>query len=178
MAETTTLARPYARAAFEFASQDNALQSWSNLLALFAAVAKQPAVSSVLRDPSLSSSQIAESFESICGDAIDRKGKNFIQLLAENKRLVLLSEIAELFEVLKADRERSVEVEVTSAFEISSEVAGKLAASLKKRLDREINLSTSVDESLVGGAVIRAGDMVIDSSVRGKLTKLVESINS
>ncbi len=89
-----------------------------------------------------------------------------------------MSEIAELFEVLKADQERSVEVEVTSAFEISSEIAGKLAASLKKRLDREINLSTSVDESLVGGAVIRAGDMVIDSSVRGKLTKLVESINS
>ena len=90
----------------------------------------------------------------------------------------MLSEIAELFEVLKADQERSVEVEVTSAFEISSEIAVKLAASLKKRFDREINLSTSVDESLVGGAVIRAGDMVIDSSVRGKLTKLVESINS
>ena len=133
MAETTTLARPYARAAFEVASQDNALQSWSNLLALFAAVAKQPAVSSVLRDPSLSSSQIAESFESICGDDIDGKGKNFIRLLAENKRLVLLSEIAELYEALKAERERSLEVKITSAFEISSEIAEKISKSLAKQ---------------------------------------------
>ena len=90
----------------------------------------------------------------------------------------MLSEIAELYEALKAERERSLEVKITSAFEISSEIAEKLAVSLKKRLEREINLTTSVDESLVGGAVIRAGDMVIDSSVRGKLTKLVESINS
>ena len=178
MAETTTLARPYAKAAFEVASQDSALQNWSDLLSLLSSVARQPAVNSVLRDPSLSSGQIATSFESICSEEIDSKGKNFICLLAENKRLVLLSEIAELYEALKAERERSLEVKITSAFEISSEIAEKLAVSLKKRLEREINLTTSVDESLVGGAVIRAGDMVIDSSVRGKLTKLVESINS
>ena len=178
MAETTTLARPYAKAAFEVASQDNALQNWSDLLSLLSSVARQPAVNSVLRDPSLSSGQIATSFESICSEEIDSKGKNFIRLLAENKHLVLLSEIAELYEALKAERERSLEVEITSAFEISAEIAEKLAVSLKKRLEREINLTTSVDESLVGGAVIRAGDMVIDSSVRGKLTKLVESINS
>jgi ATP synthase, F1 delta subunit len=128
MAETTTLASPYARAAFEVASPDNALQSWSILLALFAAVAQPPAVGSVLRNPSLSSRQIAESFESLCGDYIDGKGQNFLRLLAENKRLVLLSEIAELFEVLKAEPERSVEVEVTSANGISSEIAGDLAA--------------------------------------------------
>ena len=178
MAETTTLARPYAKAAFEVASQDNALQNWSDLLSLLSSVARQPAVNSVLRDPSLSSGQIATSFEGICSEEIDSKGKNFIRLLAENKRLVLLSEIAELYEALKAERERSLEVKITSAFEISSEIAEKLADALKKRLEREINLTTSVDESLVGGAIIRTGDMVIDSSVRGKLTKLVESINS
>ena len=178
MAETTTLARPYAKAAFEVASQDNALKNWSNLLALLSSVSIQPTVNSVLRDPSLSSGQIAASFESVCGEEIDSKSKNFIRLLAENKRLILLSEIAELFEVLKAEQERSLEVEITSAFEISPEISEKLAVSLKKRLEREINLTTSIDESLVGGAVIRAGDMVIDSSVRAKLTKLVESINS
>tara|TARA_Y100000996_G_scaffold404092_1_gene377797 strand:+ start:1913 stop:2449 length:537 start_codon:yes stop_codon:yes gene_type:complete len=178
MAETTTLARPYAKAAFEVALQDNSLRSWSSLLALFSSVSRQPAVSAVLRDPSLSTNQIAESFENVCGDGIENKGKNFIRLLAENKRLVLLSEIADLFEIFKAEQESSLEVEITSAFEISSEIADKLAASLKARLEKEINLTTSVDESLVGGAVIRAGDMVIDSSVRAKLTKLVESINS
>ena len=122
MAETTTLARPYAKAAFEVASQDNALQNWSNLLSLLSSVARQPAVNSVLRDPSISSGQIADSFESICGEEIDSKGKNFIRLLAENKRLILLSDIAELFEILKAEQERSVEVEITSAFEISPEI--------------------------------------------------------
>jgi F-type H+-transporting ATPase subunit delta len=178
MAETTTLARPYARAAFEVAMQDSALEAWSRLLALVAAVSSQPVVSSVLRDPSLSSEQIADSFIGVCGDEVEGKGNNFVRLLAENKRLVLLPEIAELYEALKANEERSIDVEVTTAFKISSEIAERLANSLKTRLERDVNLETSVDQSLIGGAVIRAGDMVIDSSVRGKLTKLVESINS
>ena len=89
--------------------QDNSLRSWSSLLALFSSVSRQPAVSAVLRDPSLSTNQIAESFENVCGDGIENKGKNFIRLLAENKRLVLLSEIADLFEILKAEQESSLE---------------------------------------------------------------------
>jgi F-type H+-transporting ATPase subunit delta len=132
----------------------------------------------VLRDPSLSSEQIGDSFIGVCGDEVGGKGNNFIRLLAENKRLVLLPDIAELYEALKANQERSLDVKVTTAYKISSEIAERLAESLKTRLERQINLVTSVDQSLIGGAVIRAGDMVIDSSVRGKLTKLVESINS
>ena len=112
------------------------------------------------------------------GDDLNSKGQNFIRLLAENKRLVLLPEIAALYEILKANQEKSVDVEITTAFEISSDIAEKLANSLRSRLEREINLATKVDQSLLGGAVIRAGDTVIDSSVRGKLTKLAESINS
>jgi F-type H+-transporting ATPase subunit delta len=99
-------------------------------------------------------------------------------LLSENKRLALLPEVSELFENLKANQEKSVDVEITTAFKISSEVSGKLAKALKKRLERDINLATSIDQSLLGGAVIRAGDTVIDSSVRGKLNKLAESMNS
>ena len=178
MAETTTLARPYARAAFEVAVQDNSLGVWSELLALAAALSAEAAVSSVLRDPSLSSEQIGDSFIGVCGDEVGGKGNNFIRLLAENKRLVLLPDIAELYEALKANQERSLDVKVTTAYKISSEIAERLAESLKTRLERQINMVTSVDQSLIGGAVIRAGDMVIDSSVRGKLTKLVESINS
>jgi len=178
MAETTTLARPYAKAAFEVALQDKALDQWSKMLGLSAAVAGQESVNAVLKDPSLSSAQIADSFVSVCGDDLDEKGKNFVRLLAENKRLLLLPEVAELYEILKANQEKSVDVEITTAFEISSEIADKLADALKSRLEREINLATNVDQSILGGAVIRAGDTVIDSSVRGKLTKLAESINS
>jgi F-type H+-transporting ATPase subunit delta len=99
-------------------------------------------------------------------------------LLSENKRLLLLPDIAEIYEGLKADQERSIDVELTTAFEISSEASEKLGAALRARLERDINLATKVDQALIGGAIIRTGDMVIDSSVRGKLTKLVESINS
>lgn len=178
MAELITLARPYAKAAFETALQDGALDKWSNMIALSAAVAGEPGVSSILNSPSLSSDQIADAFIGVCGDELDAKGKNFLALLAENKRLVLLAEISSLFENLKANQEMSVDVEITTAFEISSDVSNKLAKALKDRLKREILLTTNVDQSLIGGAVIRAGDNVIDSSVRGKLSKLAESMNS
>ena len=178
MAELTTLARPYAKAAFEVALQDAALDNWAKMLGLTASIAAQESVHTLLINPALSSEQIAQSFIDVCGDELNDKGQNFIMLLSENKRLGLLSEIAALFENLKAIQEQSVDVEITTAFEISSEISDKLAQALKSRLQREINLATSVDESLIGGAVIRAGDTVIDSSVRGKLTKLAESMKS
>lgn len=178
MAELTTLARPYAKAAFEVALQGDALDAWSKMLTLSAAVSSHQAVRSLLINPALSSSQIAQSFIDVCGDELDSKGQNFIRLLAENKRLGLLAEVSALFEVLKANQEKSVDVEITTAFEISSDASNKLAESLKTRLQREIKLATSIDASLIGGAVIRAGDTVIDSSVRGKLNKLAESLNS
>ncbi len=178
MAELTTLARPYAKAAFEASLQSNALDAWSKMLKLAAAVSGDDAVRSMLINPALSSAQVAQSFVEVCGDELDEKGQNFIRLLAENKRLALLSEVSALFEVLKANQEKSVDVEITTAYEVSSDVSNKLAESLKSRLQRDINLATSIDPSLIGGAVIRAGDTVIDSSVRGKLTKLAESLNS
>ncbi|MBL4580404.1 MAG: F0F1 ATP synthase subunit delta [Gammaproteobacteria bacterium] len=178
MAELITLARPYAKAAFETALEDSALDKWSYMIALSAAVSGETDVSIILSSPSLSSDQIADAFIGVCGDELDEKGKNFVGLLAENKRLVLLPEISLMFEALKAQQEMSVDVEITTAFEISSDVSSKLAQALKDRLKREIILSTKVDQSLIGGAIIRAGDNVIDSSVRGKLSKLAESMNS
>ncbi len=178
MAELTTLARPYAKAAFQVALKDKALDKWSRMLSLAAAVAGQDTVASALSSPALTSEQVANSFIEVCGDELDEKGSNLLRLLAENKRLTLLPEVSQLFENLKANQEKSIDVEITTAFEISSEISKKLADALNKRLQREINLATRVDASLLGGAVIRAGDTVIDSSVRGKLNKLAESMNS
>lgn len=158
--------------------QDNALESWSRMLALSAAITGESGVDTVLSSPSLTSEQIAESFIGVLAEELDAKGKNFVQLLAENKRLVLLPEISTLFDSLKANQEKSVDVEITTAFEISSDISNKLAQALKDRLQRDIKLATSVDQSLIGGAIIRAGDNVIDNSVRGKLSKLAESMNS
>ena len=178
MSELITLARPYARAAFGIAQNDNDLENWSNMLTLAAAVAGNSSMGSVLNDPSVSAEQISQSFIDVCGDQLDPKGQNFVRLLAENKRMLLLPEVSALFEALKAEHERSVDVEITTAFEISEATADQLAQALKNRLQREIKLATSVDKALIGGAIIRAGDTVIDSSVRGKLSKLAESMNS
>ncbi|PCJ24276.1 MAG: F0F1 ATP synthase subunit delta [SAR86 cluster bacterium] len=178
MAELTTLARPYAKAAFEAALGESALDKWSNMLALSAAISSENGMSVVLTSPSLSVEQIADSFVEVCGDELDTKGQNFVRLLAENKRLILLPEISSMFDKLKANQEKSVDVEITTAFEISSDVSNKLEQSLKDRLQREIKLTSKVDKSLIGGAIIRAGDNVIDSSIRGKLFKLAESMNS
>ncbi len=178
MAELTTLARPYAKAAFQVALADVALEDWSRMLSIAAGIVANETVASVMSSPALTSEQTANSFIEVCGGELHEKGQKLIRLLSENKRLVLLPEVSELFENLKANQEKSVDVAITTAFKISSEVSAKLAQALKKRLERDINLATNVDQSLLGGAVIRAGDTVIDSSVRGKLNKLAESMNS
>lgn len=178
MAEISTLARPYAKAAFEVALQDSALSAWSKMLSMSAAITEDEKVGSLLTDPSLSSERLAVIFIELCGEELNDKGKNFVNLLAENKRLLLLSAISEQFHVLKANQEKTLNVEVTTAYELSVETLDKLADSLKTRLQRDVILNTNIDQSLLGGAVIRTDDTVIDSSVRGKLVKLAESMNS
>ncbi|MFM1895690.1 MAG: hypothetical protein RLZZ385_764 [Pseudomonadota bacterium] len=178
MADLITLARPYAKAAFQVALAEGDLARWSKMLALAAAVSKVDQVRAILTSPSFSAPQLAATVVDICGDELNQKGRNFISLLAENKRLNLLTEISSLYEQLKAQQEKSVDVEITTAYAINAATADSLAAALNKRLQRDIKLSTSVDKGLIGGAVIKAGDMVIDNSVRGKLNKLAEAMNA
>lgn len=178
MAELSTLARPYAKAAFEYAEGKGALAQWSEQLATSAAVVTQDKVEGVLDNPALTAQAQAQALNDICGDAIGDEVKNFIGILADNKRLALLPEIRAQFELLKANREKSVDVEVVSAFDLNDALTEKLAGVLRSKLDREVKVSTSTDESLLGGVLIRAGDMVIDGSVRGRLNKLAEAMNS
>ncbi|MBL4608068.1 MAG: F0F1 ATP synthase subunit delta [Pseudomonadales bacterium] len=178
MAEITTIARPYAKAAFQFALEQKALDQWSIMLGFVAIVTSDEQMSVVLQSPSMTSQQKAEVIISIDPERLDAKGKSFIFLLAENDRLELLPTISELFELLKAEQEKTVEVTITTAYDLASDEADKLAKSLKNRLGREVQISSKVDKSLIGGLIVRAGDMVIDGSVRGKLAKLGESLNS
>lgn len=178
MAELTTIARPYAKAAFEFADKANQLEQWSEMLALASAVAQQDNMKLVLASPAITAEQKAKTFLEVCGDQLNEAAANLISNLAGNQRLQVLPEVQELFELHKAQREKSVDVEVTTAFELSGEIQDKLAKALSAKLDREVNVSTLVDKSLLGGALIRAGDTVIDGSVRGRLTKLAEAMNS
>lgn len=178
MAELSTLARPYARAAFEYARDAGKLSQWQQELATTAAVAADDALATVLSDPGLTAQQQANTLIEVCGDSIGGEVKNFVSILADNKRLPLLPEIFEQYEQFKANQEKSVDVEVISAFDLADEMRDKLARGLGAKLEREVNVRTSTDSELLGGVLIRAGDLVIDGSVRGRLNKLAEAMNS
>ncbi|MCR9105349.1 MAG: F0F1 ATP synthase subunit delta [Gammaproteobacteria bacterium] len=178
MAELSTLARPYAKAAFEYARSANALADWARQLSTCAAVISDERVSAVLDNPALTGEQQANLVNELCGASTDEPVKNFVTILATNKRLELLPKILSQFELLRANLEKTVDVEVVSAFELQDALTEKLAGVLRRRLEREVKVTTSEDASLLGGVLIRAGDLVIDGSVRGRLNKLAEAMNS
>ena len=178
MAEFTTAARPYARALFELAQENKQFDKWSEMLAFMAAVAHNPEMHALLDSPRLTSEQAAEMFNSICAEHIDEGGQNFIKLLAENRRLVLLPEITALYDFYRSEAEGKIEAEVLSAQEITKQQLAAIAEALKARLGREVKIISRTDQALLGGAVIRAGDLVIDGSIRGKLGKLARVLSS
>lgn len=177
MAEAITIARPYASAVFAIAQDKGELKAWSNLLMVLAQCVEQPEMQSIITSPAVSDEQAVSVLADIAGDAMTADAKNFLLLLAENNRLLLLADVTVLFEELRAEAEKSMTAEVISARELSVEQADKISAALKQRLGRDVTLNTSIDESLLGGAIIRAGDLVIDGSALGKLNRLANAIN-
>jgi len=178
MAEISTLARPYAKAAFEYALEKGALTQWSEQLATTAAVVLDDGMSRVLDNPALTSDEQARTLNDVCGESTGRELKNFVSILSANKRLPLLPEIHRQFELYKAQQEKAVDVEVVSAFDLPEATVSRLADVLGRKLERQVKVSTSTDKELLGGVLIRAGDTVIDGSVRGRLNKLAEVMNS
>lgn len=176
MAELATLARPYANAAFDIAKGESSLDQWSNSLELLAAAVREPTVQQLLSSPDIEDDAKAARLADMFRDELNDRSRRFLAVLADNKRLELLPEIAEQYEARRAEEEQSLDVEIISAYPLTDDQANKLKAALHRKYDRDINLSSSVDAALMGGAVIRAGDNVIDGSVRGKLDKLRESL--
>lgn len=168
--QALTLARPYARAAFAIARDGNALAAWSQALGFAARVAADPQVAALLGHPKLTTADAVTLLSP--PDPPSQAFADFIALLADNRRLPLLPEIAGLFEELRADAERIVKARVTAAAALPVGELDSIKAALRKRFGREVELETAVDESLIGGAVIDAGDVVIDGSLRGKLSRL------
>jgi len=169
MSQALTLARPYARAAFSMAQDENGLAGWSSALGFAAQVAADPRAASLLLNPQLSH---AEAVSLLSIDGAGESFSRFLALLAENRRLAQLPEIAGLYEELKAEAERVVKATITSATELPAGELDTIRAALKKRFGREVELGTAIDASLIGGAVIDAGDVVIDGSLKGKLSRL------
>ena len=172
----SNLARPYARAAFALARDSGDMEGWSDRLGLLAAVAADERVATAIRAPRIGRPERAGIINRICEDHLDDAARNLVRLLAENGRLVLLPEIARQFDALRADAEGRIDAQVRSASELSDDQERRIAESLKKRLRRDVTLHCEVDESLLGGAVIRAGDLVIDGSLRGRLERLASRL--
>jgi F-type H+-transporting ATPase subunit delta len=176
MSEAITTARPYAQAAFDEAQKLNALKAWSELLLALAEAVNHPEVHAVITNPRVAKKQVEGLMEALAGTAASAQQRNFVRVLADNQRLQLLPEIAALFEALKAEAEKTVNVVVDAAFELSSAQQDKIVSSLKKRLGREIKLTCQVNKELLGGVVIRAGDKVIDGSARTRLSEMANAL--
>ncbi len=172
MAEAITVARPYAQAAFMFASEHHTLKDWSDMLGLLAGIADDAEMQELVESPHVSADQLAGLFNKVGGERLNEKCANFVRVLAANGRLSLLPEIAALFEIQRRDAEGTIQAEMISAFAATEAQQAEVVESLRKRLGREVELSCSIEPDLIGGAVIRAGDLVIDGSVRGKLERL------
>ena len=176
MAEIATLARPYANAVFDLARSLDRLAEFSPMLALLARAVETKEVRALIAEPSLTPAAKAHQLIDVVRDDVDDRCRRFVQVLADNQRLDLLPEIATQYEALKAEAEKTLDVEITTAVQLTERQFDNYTEALRRRFEQDVNVNVEVDPALVGGAVIRAGDTVIDGSVRGRLTRLVESL--
>ena len=176
MSNTTTLARPYAKAAFELAGADNVTGSWNEMLTLASALVTDETMANLLQSPQLTRDQVVKILSDTGGEAFDSRFRDFLVVLSENKRFPLLPEITELYQRLVEEADKLLRVKVVSAFELDEDQATRLKDALAKRFEREILLESEVDKSIIGGAVVYAGGQVIDGSLKDRLAKLSNSL--
>jgi F-type H+-transporting ATPase subunit delta len=176
MAERATIARPYAKAAFAYARETGALDTWSVWLQTAATIVGSEEYGKLTSSPNVSDEQLLELIKGICGASLDAHGRVFLDLLAENGRVGYLPEIAGRYEELKAEDQNVADVEIVSAVALDPVQQQRLAGALRTRLRRDVRLHCSVDPKLVGGAVVRSGDLLIDGSLANKLERLATDL--
>ncbi|AGW92381.1 MULTISPECIES: F0F1 ATP synthase subunit delta [Cupriavidus] len=174
MAETATIARPYAEALFRVASESSAgnLGAWSELVSEMGQVAANPDMKAIAGDPNVPGKKLAELFLSVLKSPLNDEARRFVQMLVENGRLTVMPEIAEQFHALKNAREGSSDVEITSAFPLDDQQLNDLVAALERKFGRKLHAQVAVDPSLIGGVSVKVGDEVLDTSVRSRLAAM------
>ena len=177
MSEYTTAARPYAKAAFEVAQAESKAAEWSDALQYASAVICNESFVAVIDSPTMGAAEKGDVLIDICADKLSNTQQNFVKALAEHSRLVLMPEIVVLFEALKAEAESTVEATATSAYPLSDAQVQSMTEALKKKLGCEVKLTTDVDAALIGGVIIRAGDLVIDGSTQAKIGSLTQAVS-
>jgi len=178
VAERATIARPYAKAAFQYAQDAKAFADWTQGLKAAADIVADPRVAALTKSPQTSQDDLVSIISDVAGAKLKPGMQNFVRVLAENHRLLLLPEIAGHYEALRSDVENTIDVEVISAVALNSAQADKLSQALSARLKRKVRMQNSVDATLLGGAVVRAGDLVIDGSLKGRLQRLATELGS
>ena len=178
MADKSTIARPYARAAFEAARDLKQLEPWSQALHVAAAVVADPRVVALLGNPRVTPDELAQLVSGIAGPKLGTEGGNFVRTLADNRRLAVLPEIASLFDELKDAAEGVADVTITSAAPLDARQQKALSAALEKRLKRTVRLHCATDPALIGGAVVKSGDLVIDGSLRTRLERIAYELTA
>lgn len=176
MQDTGELVRPYAIAAFQQAQQEGKLSEWSDMLALFETIVRDSVMAGLIVNPRAGNQQVTSLILDVGGDQFSESMQNLIRLLAENGKLALAPQLAETFNAERARQEGRSDVSVSSAFELSAEQERDIAEAMKKRLGTDVTLSVHIDKELIGGVVIRAGDLVIDASLRGRLKQLSQTL--
>ncbi|MCX7086350.1 MAG: F0F1 ATP synthase subunit delta [Methylococcales bacterium] len=176
MSELATLARPYAAAVFKRAKETNATKEWSQSLSFMSAVLENEDIAVVVDNPKVNKQKLSELMLDICQEQLTAENSNFLKLLVHNNRLVLLPQIAKLYESYKAEDEGYVEVEVVSAYTLSKEAKQSFSVTLEKTLGKKIHMNVSVDKTLIGGVLVRAGDRVIDGTIKGRLQHMHKAL--
>jgi len=176
MSELATLARPYAAAVFKRSKETGTTEQWSKSLAFMSAVLKDKEISAVVDNPKVSKERLSALMLDICQGQVDEEGANFLKLLVQNNRLTLAPTISELFEAYKAESEGYVDVEVATAYAFTKEEKQRFTSTLEKTLSKKVHMNVTVDKSLIGGVLVRAGDRVIDGSIKGQLQQLAKRL--
>ena len=172
MLEKATIARPYANAAFDQAIEEGKLSEWSSMLSLLSVIVSDENMRGVINNPKLSSGQLHQFIADICGDKLSKTGSNFNKLLVDAERIGLAAEIFNIFEQKRGAAEDISEVDVISAYALDDAQINAISESISKKLGKKIDINTEVDKDLIGGVIIRAGDSVVDVSLRGRLKEL------
>lgn len=176
MAEPVTIARPYAEAAFKLAREQNALPAWSDALDLIAAVVADPQLAALIGAPQVGTAQVENIIIGAIGKQLSGEARNFVQVLAQNRRLVLMPQIVELFGALRREYEGEMEATVVSALPVDDAQLKALVAALEQKYGRKITARVELDPQLIGGLKIMVGDKVIDATVRGRLDAMAAAL--
>ncbi len=177
MIEKRTIARPYAQAAFEQALEENDLQGWSEALSALATIASDERMKSLINDPRVSTDQLKKLALDIAGGSLSKTQKNFACILIDSDRFSLSPEISQLFEEKKSEAEKHANVQVITAYEIDENIKEKITKAMERKLGRSVDVTIEQDPGLIGGAIVKAGDMVVDLSVRGRLNQMANEFN-